>query len=216
MSWSKKKRRDSCIALCGVYDVPLSTLDFGQVDHALENARDFVFYDIFIGRSALFRAIATLTDGDPMPGGFLGYAKSAYYTDGGSIIRPFRYANVTEIASILSKKRMLARASDPVLVLADQIFNTFPAGLTASFEFWRHPDSMADTSVADNATDPMPEDSEVLIVRGGFENLVKMMTTEIGALRLTQGELERWQAADRKLYLEKFGMQSETLRQKEG
>jgi hypothetical protein len=215
MSLSKKQRRDKCIALCGVYDVPLSNEDFGLVDHALENARDFVFCDIFVGRSELFRAVATLTDGAAMPPGFLGYAKSAYYTSGG-IIRPFRYSNVTEIASLISKKRILARASDPALFFSDGLFNTLPPGLTATFEFWQWPQSMFDITVPDNTTDSMPEDSEPLIIRGGFENLVKMMTTEIGALRLTQAELERWQKAERTLYLEKFGMQNEPLREREG
>lgn len=212
MSLTKKEYRDAVVVLAGVYDVPLSDQDLGTVDHAVELSAQFVFCEAFVETPESFRATpATITDGDAYPSGFLGYAKSAYYTSGG-IIRPFRYATVAELSALLSKLRILARATDPVLFFCDGKINTLPAGLTFTFEWWEILQSTADPSVADTATNGMPEEYDRAVIRGAFEFLTKMMVTEIGALRLTQSELKRWQDAERRLYLEKFEMQNQSFK----
>lgn len=212
MSLTKKQYRDRTIVLLGIYDVPVSNEDFGTVDHAVELSAQFVFCEAFLNASDKFRAApATITDGDPYPSGFLGYAKSAYYTSGG-IVRPFRYATVKEVSALLSKQRILARATDPALFFCDGIINTLPAGLTFTFEWWEFLQSTADPSVADSATNGLPEEYDTAVIRGAAEFMTKLMVTEIGALRLTQSELKRWQDAERRLYQEKFDMQNETLR----
>lgn len=230
MSWSKAKRRQRLLVYAGTYNAPLTDEDRNTIDHALEEARDRVFDSIFIERRHLFLSSKTFTDGDDYTknsaqnasDGFLGWAKSAYYLgDGnnGTVLNkkyPFRYAEAPEIPMLLSNLRTGASYVDPAIVFTDSKIVTFPAGLSGTFEFYQHPCSLADPSIADTETDTIPDDLEMLNIRGGFENIVKLMVSEIGALRSTQQQLNEWKAISRKLYLEKFQIDVSTLQSKEG
>lgn len=208
MSWTLAQRRDALMGYAGVYNVPLSANSLKHLDLCIEWGRDEVFWLIFPYRSELFRASTAVAQGGAYPADHMRYANHAFYTYS-AVIRQFRYASVPEIPAMKTNLRVKARDEEPVISFFDQTVNYLPAGIaTATYEYFKYPVNLT----TDATTDVMPEDTEMMIVRAAFERLVLTMLSEAEAGQLLEHELERWKAAETKLYDDIFSSQEVDIR----
>src|ERR1035437_5303188 len=67
------------------------------VFRALDWAIRWVWKFVAPSRPQRYRKLATLSDGDSLPADFIQYARGAFYTDGGAIVRGFHYVDPTPI-----------------------------------------------------------------------------------------------------------------------
>jgi hypothetical protein len=195
---TKAGRRNDIVALLGVYGVPCK-LSPGQLDQCAEMARDEVFMNIFSAYKHLFRVSATYAHGDAWPAGYLGLAGRQYVVDGGTN-RPARFIHVGNLPMFKKNSRIAGTTTQPILYLADRTFRFFPTSVSMVIETYKLPIPLADSAVADSATDTMPKQSEPYIARGGCERALKMMVDEKIALELTEAEIAQIVNAQTRVY----------------
>ena len=208
-SHTKADRRADIRMLANTYKVPVRFSD-GELDQCADIGKYDVFPRIFEEYQQNFRITnVTFSDGDSWPSHYFGLAGRYYVA--GSPNKVVRYANVSLKPTLIRNPRIAATTAQPAFYSSDRAFHILPNTVTGvTIEHWLYPTPLADPSVSDSTTDTMPEFSEPMIARSGFEAMLKMMLDQQAALELTKAEIEHTSGLIGQLYEEKFKFLNQT------
>lgn len=204
MGHTKGDRQGDIRAYFNNYKIPVK-LKAGELDQCADLGKYDVFFTIFPEHSHLFLVEGqTFADGAAYPANYFGYAGRAWISDGSGGELPCVFIHPTERPFIERNSRLAPSATQPVIFVSDQEFHVLPDNLVPTICCFQFPAPLADAATALSATDTMPEFSEPMIARAGFEYGLKMMLDQQTALELNRAEVEHYEKVLKEGYERKF------------
>lgn len=176
----------------------------------IERSRDEVYRRFLNTQENTFRKPVSLADGAALPADFVIFANNAYWTSGTNF--PAALIEVEEIPEVYVNPLVSAVSTGNKYACyysADQKFNTIPAGLTMTVEYYAKPAALFTTPIDLTLTDNMPEDTEDAIARGAFERCLQVLLDEQTALPYTQAQIAAVSEAAANFYKDYFTVQTQ-------